>query len=299
VLDHPVPVVLEPLAGTGIVAASLAGDPAHARVAWVDGETGKIIARVACPPGRPSRWRPLVATEVTLLDADGPIDRVLVARLAGEATAVAPILALEEDPPSVAADPAGLVLVRMPIGVALIAADAIGPNGEPIGRIDVAGISHLETRGAAVSGRLGMGHGMGAGIGHGHWARDLDDAAFEAGYTPRLPDWVPPGLEQGRPRIEPDLAYPAAPPAVIVAWTDPQTSRRVLVRQTPAPLASPDPGGGGARTVRIGDVEGVMRGRGFATLVWETDDRAFGVQVRGMEGGEAVALRVARAIPPA
>ena len=298
-LDHPVPVALEPLSGTGIAAASLAGDPPHARIAWVDAETGKIVARVACPPGRPSRWRPVVATEVTLLDVDGPLDRVLVVRLSGEAIAVTPILALEDNPPPVAADPAGLVLVRLPIGVALIGADAIGPNGEPIGRIDVAGISHLETRGAAVSGRLGMGHGMGAGIGHGHWARDLDDAAFEAGYTPRLPAWVPSGLQQGRPRIEPDLAYPAAPPAVIVAWSDPHSSRRVLVRQTPAPLASPDPGGAGARTVRIGDLEGVMRGRGFATLVWETDDRAFGVQVRAMEGGEAVALRVARAIPPA
>jgi hypothetical protein len=290
-------VVLEPLAAGGIPAASVVGEPPQARVAWVDPDSGEIIARVACPPGHPSRWRPLVATEVTLVNVDGPLDRVLVVRLAADAEAVAPILALEHDPAPVRADPAGLALVRLPLGVALIGADAIGPTGEPIGRLDVAGITHLETRGAAVSGRLGMGHGMGAGIGHGHWASDLADATFEAGYDLRLPLWLPAELEMGRPRIEPDLAYHAAPPAVIVAWSDPQSSRRVLVRQTPAPLASPDPGGRGARSVQVGDSQGVLRGRGFVTLVWETGDRAFGIQIRAMEDAEDIALRVARSIP--
>jgi hypothetical protein len=98
-------------------------------------------------------------------------------------------------------------------------------------------------------------------------------------------------------RVEPDIAYPAAPPALIVAWTGAETAR-VLVRQAPAPLASPDTGGRGAREVAIGDAVGVMRGRRLATLVWETPERAFGVQVRGMPDGEATALRVARSIDP-
>ena len=96
-LGHPVP---HALAGPGdelIVAASVAGDPPAARVAWVDRD-GRVIARVACPPGRPSRWRPVVAAAVAL-DVPGlPADRVLVARLAPEAAAVRPVLASEDEP---------------------------------------------------------------------------------------------------------------------------------------------------------------------------------------------------------
>jgi hypothetical protein len=41
----------------------------------------------------------------------------------------------------------------------------------------------------------------------------------------------------------------------------------------------------------------VLRGyRRLVTLVWETDTRAFGVQVRGMVAPEAVAVRVAEGI---
>jgi hypothetical protein len=72
----------------------------------------------------------------------------------------------------------------------------------------------------------------------------------------------------------------------------------VLLRQAPAPLASPDSGGSGARAVEVGDVAGVLRGRGMATLVWETPERAFGLQLRGIDDGEGLALRVARSIRP-
>ena len=108
---------------------------------------------------------------------------------------------------------------------------------------------------------------------------------------------MPDGLERGRPRVEPDIAYPAAPPAIVIAWTG-ADGARVLVRQAPAPLASPDTGGRGARRERVGDAEGVLRGPRLVTLVWEGPERAFGLQVRGMPSGEEVALRVARSIRP-
>jgi hypothetical protein len=70
----------------------------------------------------------------------------------------------------------------------------------------------------------------------------------------------------------------------------------VLLRQAPAPLASPETGGRGARREPIGDVEGVLRGPRLVTLVWEGPERAFGIQVRGVPSGDEVALRVARSI---
>jgi hypothetical protein len=144
---------------------------------------------------------------------------------------------------------------------------------------------------------MGATHGMAAGIGSGRWVPGLAEAAFEAGYEPWLPAWVPPGLERGRPRIEPDIAYPAAPPAIVIAWTSPEGGR-VLLRQAPAPLASPDAGGRDARAVDVGGHPGVLRGRGLVTLVWETPERAFGLQARGLPEAESVALRVAESVSP-
>lgn len=294
-LGHAVPHVLPPDDGGPIVAASVAGDPPCARVAWVTAG-GEVIARVACPPGRPSRWRPVVAAAVAL-EAPPHVDRVLVARLAPEAAAARPLLAAEEEAEPAPAGGEGLVLARIPAEVAVLAVDALDASGEPIGRLARPGISELRFDGSSVSGRLGATHGMGAGIGGGRWAPGLAEAAFEAGYEPWLPAWVPERLERGRPRVEPDIAYPAAPPAIVIAWTG-IDGARVLLRQAPAPLASPDTGGRGARRVPVGGAEGVLRGRGLVTLVWEVPERAFGIQVRGMAGGEEVALRVARSIAP-
>jgi hypothetical protein len=81
-----------------------------------------------------------------------------------------------------------------------------------------------------------------------------------------------------------------------MTWTG-EGEARVLLRQAPAPLASPDPGGRHARQVEIGEAVGALRGRWLATLVWETPHRAFGLQVRRVPDAEAVALRVARSIP--
>lgn len=296
-LGHPVPHLLPP-DGDGLsVAASVAGDPPRARVAWI-APGGSVVARVACPPGRPSRWRPVVAAVVALDIPPDAADRVLVARAAPEAAAVRPLLASEDAVPSAAVGAEGLVLVRLPPEAPVIAVDALDASGEPIGRLARAGISDLRFDGASVGGRMGATHGMGAGIGDGRWAAGMADAAFEVGYTPWLPGWTPPGLVRGLPRVEPDVSYPSAPPAVVIAWTG-ADGARVLLRQCPAPLASPDAGGRGARGVRIGDAPGVLRGRGLVTLVWETPERAFGLQVRGASLGEETALRVARSVSPA
>ncbi len=294
-LGHPVPHLVAPDGEGPAVAASVAGDPPRARVAWV-GADGDVVARVACPPGRPSRWRPVVAAVVTLEMPPLPDDRVLVARAAPEAAAVRPLLASEDAAAPVAVGGGGLVLMRLP-EAPVIAVDALDASGEPIGRLARAGISELRFDGASVSGRMGATHGMGAGIGDGRWAPGLADAAFEVGYAPWLPDWVPPGLTRGRPRVEPDVSYPSAPPALVIAWTG-ADGERVLLRQCPAPLASPDTGGRDARVVEVGGVPAVLRGRGLVTLVWETPERAFGLQVRGASMGEETALRVARSISP-
>lgn len=295
-LGHPVPVALGGGPGGAVVAASVAGDPPRARVAWV-GADGTVTARVATPPGRPSRWRPVVAATVAVEMGPDLEDRVLVARAAPEASAVQPVLASDAPAPPVPVGEDGLALARVPAGVAVVAVDALDARGEPIGRLERPGISELAFDGGSVSGRMGATHGMAAGVGAGRWAPGLAEAAFEAGYEPWLPRWMPDGLVRGRPRVEPDIAYPAAPPAVVVAWTG-ADGARVLLRQAPAPLASPDGGGFHAREVAIGDAVGMLRSRGLVTLVWETPQRAFGLQVRGVPDGEAVALRVARAIDP-
>ncbi len=294
-LGHEVPVLLAPQGRGPAVAGSVAGDPPRARVAWV-GDDGSVLARVACPPGRPSRWRPVVAAVVALDMPELAGERVLVARAAPEAASVRPLLASEDAAPATPVGPDGLVLARLPPEAAVIAVDALDASGEPIGRLVRAGISDLRSDGAALGGRLGSTHGMAAGIGDGRWAADLEEAAFEAGYEPVLPAWVPPGLERSRPRVEPDVSYPSAPPALVIAWNG-EDGSRVLLRQCPAPLASPDAGGADAREVDVHGTTGVLRGRRLVTLVWETPDRAYGLQLRGPGMGEETALRVARSIP--
>lgn len=296
-LGHPVVAALAPESGSLWVAVSTAGPPTRVRVAWVDVDAGAVRARVSCPPGIPSRWRPVTGAVVHLLDAGTPVDQLFVGRLAPEAQAALPLLAEEATPAATPAGPDGVVVIRLGPTSMLLGVDAIGPGDEPVGRLDRSGMAELDTSGGQVSGRLGSGHGMAAGIGHGRWLDDLESATFEVGYGVLLPEWLPVGLRRSRPRIEPDLSYPFGPMAVIVTWDGPD-GRRVLLRQTVAPLASPDPGGALARPVEINGVAGVLRGRRvFVTIVWQTATRAFGVQVQRMEGAEDIALRVARSIP--
>jgi len=296
-LAHPVPLALAPSGGRPIAAASLAGDPPRVRVAWVDPDSGEVLGRVAAPPGRPSRPRPVVATVLDLSTPEGAADRLLAARAAPGVAALRAVIAAEEDPPDQAVGPDGMALLRLPLGAVVLAVDALDDRGEPVGRLLGAALGELRVGRGPVGGRLGMSHGMGAGIGPGRDVADLDAAAFEAGYAPVLPAWLPEGLAARPPRVEPDGAYPSAPPAIVTAWGG-EGEGRVLVRQAPAPLASPDTGGAGAREAPVGEATAVLRGRRwFITVVWETPERAFGVQVLRMPDAEEVALRVARSIP--
>ena len=294
-LAHPVPLALAADGDLPIVAASVAGDPPRVRVAWVDPTTGAVLARVACPPRRTSRGRPVVASAVSLDEPSLPPDRVIAGRVDSAVTAIRIAIAGREEEPVVLAGPEGLVLVRIPLRAGVIGIDALDRRGEPVGRLVGEGVSELRFSAGDVGGRVGIGHGMAAGFGPGRLGRDLDEAAFEAGYAPLLPAWLPPGLVAGRPRVEPDVAYPAAPPAIVMAWTGGDEGR-VLLRQAPPPLAAPDIGGARAREEAIGAARGVLRGRGLATLVWETEERAFGLQVRRIADADRVALRVARSI---
>ena len=191
-----------------LVAASVAGDPPRARVAWI-GADGAVLARVACPPGRPSRWRPVVAAVVALDMPPLPGDRILVARAAPEAAAVrAP--AGRARRPGGRSRPAGegLVLARLPPEAPVIAVDALDASGEPIGRLARAGISELRFDGSSVSGRMGATHGMGAGIGDGRWASGLADAAFEVGLRR-------PGCRTGRRRASRGACRASSPTSPI------------------------------------------------------------------------------------
>lgn len=292
-LGHPVSAVLVE-EGRPVVAGSLVGEPPRMRVAWLDPETFAVLGRAGCPPLVPSRPRPVVACAIAIGDPE-LVDRVLVARVSDGVAAIRPILAVEDEPTDVAADVGEVVLVRIPLGGAIVAVDAIDHIGEPVARLVGSGVADLRLSGGNVGGRLGSTHGMAAGFGPGQWVENLEEAEFAAGYRLVIPTWVPPGFVRGRPRIEPDIAYPFAPPAIVIAWSGPD-DQRVLVRQAPAPLASPDSGGNLATPVEIGPFSGVLRGRWMPTLVWETPDRAFGVQVRRMDGGEEIALRVARSM---
>jgi hypothetical protein len=297
ILGHPVAFVVPPEDGPWWLAVSTIGSPPRVRLAWVDVDTGEVRARVSCPPGVPSRWRPVVGAVVHLTAAGRPVDQIFAGRLAPEARAVLPLLAEEATPSATPATVDGIVVIRLEPESMLLAVDAIGQGNEPVGRLDRSGMAELETSGGQVSGRLGSGHGMAAGIGHGRWLDDLDSATFEVGYSIVLPMWLPLGFQRSRPRLEPDLSYPYGPMAVIVTWDGPD-GQRVLVRQTVAPLASPDPGGALAMPVDINGIGGVVRGRRtFVTVVWQTQTRAFGVQVQRMTDAEDVGLRVARSIP--
>lgn len=296
-LGHPVPHVLPAADGLPMVAVSVAGDPARARLAWVDPAGGEVKARVACPPGRPSRGRPVVAAVVEVEIPGGLSDRILVARLAPEASAAQPLVASDEALGPVEAGAEGLVVLRLPLGVIVMGVDALNSTGEPVGRLARAGVSELRSDGATVGGRLGATHGMSAGFGAGAWKSDLGEASFEAGFEPFLPEWLPSDFLAGRARIEPDVSYPSGPPSIVMAWSPEDNSQRVLLRQTVAPLATPPSSTQWGRQVQIGPHTAYVSGRRMGILVFEREDLAFGIQVRGMSRPDDIAVRVARSIP--
>ena len=295
-LGHPVSIVLAE-DGHDLVACSIGGDPPRMRAAWLDPTGQKVIARVGCPPLRPSRARPVVACSVGRFEPDLAPDRLLLCQVASGVAAVRAVLATQNAPDDVAVDSSGLAVMRLPPDVVVVAVDALDQRGEPVGRLVGAGIGDLRLEGGKIGGRLGTGHGMAAGFGAGAWVDDLAAAAFGAGFTPVLPAWLPEDLVIGKPRLEPDVSYPAAPPSVVIAWHG-QGDERVLLRQAPAPLATPDAGGPPAVEVDVNGARGVLRRRWMPTLVWETVDRAFGLQMRRIDGGEELVLQIARSIPP-
>ena len=292
-LRHPVATVCaEPESGV-MIAASVAGDPPCTRLAWIDWRTPAIAARLACPAAVPSRTRPVVATDVSV-DQAGIRQRVLAMRVAEGVHAVA-VLTAEPDPPPPFAVNGSIALAPLAEDVAVLGVDALRRGGEPVGRLTAAGIGLLHLEGGRTSGRLGVGHGMAAGFGAGRWTDDQAEAEFEAGRPLRLPAWVPHGLSRGGFHVEPDVAYPAAPPSVAVAWgVEPL---RILLRQAPAPLATPVVVAGRFQPVAIGDAAGAVMSRGrFAVLTWEDRERAFGIQAVGFDAPGEVALRVARSL---
>lgn len=238
--------------------------------------------------------RPLVATDVRV-DQAGIDDRVLAIRVAEGVASVRLVVADDVAAPPTAVGAEGVALVRVAPPSVVLGVDALSAGAEPVGRLDAAGIASLSLASGRITGRLGAGHGLAAGIGAGHWVADVEDAEFEAGFTPVMPAWLPADLDRGMFHIEPDVAYPAAPPSVVVAWG--REPRRVLLRQTPGSLASPDPGGARSHQVQMGSLPATMTTRGrFATLVWQAPDRAFGIQVVGFDAPDEVALRIAASL---
>lgn len=296
VLGHPVPMAVPPEEPGGAwVAVSLVGEPPRVRAAWVRAD-GEVLARVGCPPGVPSPVRPAVAAIVDV-DAEGVSDRLILGRVAPGITTVRAIVA---DPESIssAVGPEQIVAVRIPREIAVVALDPLGPSGESVGRLERTGMADLQSVAGRLEGHLGATHGLAAGFGAGDTVSDLPSAELEAGYRALLPEWLPEGFAMTTVRVEPEAAYPFAPPSIAIAWSA-GDEPRVLIRQCPGPLAVPELPDARGRAVDVNGHPGVLRGRGrgMSFVVWEAGDRAFGIQVRGLDDIDEVALRVARSIP--
>jgi hypothetical protein len=297
VLGHPVHVVVTPLADGGAsVAVSTTGDPARVRAAWVT-PSGDVVARIGCPPGVPSAVRPVVAT-IADIAADGVSDHMLLGRVAPGVAAVRALLP-ERGYVDVEVGDDGILAGRIPREHMPLALDALAPDGESIGRLTHPGITELALVAGRVEGRMGATHGMAAGFGAGDTVTSLHAAEAEAGYAAALPAWLPDGFVMATVRVEPEAAYPFAPPAIAIAWVPGEAGgdARVLLRQGPGPLAVPEQPDARGRLVDVGGAAGVVRARGMVFLVWEAWDRAFGLQVRSIDAAEDVALAVARSIP--
>lgn len=295
ILGHPIDLVL---AGGGsddpVVAVSRTAHPVRVRAAWVAAD-GQVVARLGCPPGVPSPARPITAT-LCGVAADGASDHLLL----GQATpGVDVVLAVLAGAGSIPIDvhPGGVLAARLPRDALPVALEALTAGGESIGRLLRAGIHEVALVAGRVEGRLGASHGMAAGFGRGRTLPGLAAAEREAGYPALLPARLPDGFAMTTVRVEPEAAYPFAPPSIAIAWRPASGDARVLLRQGPGPLAVPEQADARGREVAVGPVTGVLRSRGMAFLVWEHGTRAFGLQVRGVHDPDATALWVARSLP--
>lgn len=295
VLGHPVDAVLPPAPGDDSqVAVSLTGDPVRVRAAWVSSD-GQVVARLGCPPGVPSAARPVTAS-ICEVSAEGVSDRVVLGLVASGVVSARALLT-EPEPVDLQVYDGGILAGRVPAGPMLVAIDALNADGEPIGRLMHAGVNEMALVAGRIEGRLGASHGMAAGFGAGDTVPDLATAELEAGFTALLPEWLPEGFEMTTVRVEPEAAYPFAPPSIAIAWAPDDSGARALLRQGPAPLAVPERPDERGSAVDVGGATGVMRARGMAFLVWERGDRAFGLQVRGTGDPAADATRIAASIP--
>ena len=294
ILGHPIDAVLPPAeGGDAVVAVSRTGDPVRVRAAWLRPD-GTVAARLGCPPGVPSPARPITAT-LCDVSADGVSDHMVLGRVSGGVASVRATVAGPE-PVMLAVHGDGVLAGRLPPEPMLIALDAIAPDGESVGRLMRTGVHEMALVAGRIEGRLGASHGMAAGFGAGDTVAGLEVAEVEAGYQAVLPAWLPPGFGMTTVRVEPEAAYPFAPPSIAIAWSPPDDDARVLLRQAPAPLAVPERPDGRGQAVAVGPATGVLRSRGMAFLVWEHADRAFGLQVRGTADPAADALAIARSI---
>ena len=277
------------------VAVSIVGEPPRVRAAWVTPD-GEVAARVGCPPGIPSAVRPAIAAIVDV-DADGVAERVVLGRVAPGIAAARVIIA---DPEAITLEVGAeqLLAGRVPRDIAVVAIDPLSPGGDAVGRLERTGMTDLHSVAGRLEGHLGASHGMAAGFGAGDTVADLATAELEAGYTARLPAFIPDALALSTVRVEPEAAYPFAPPSIAIAWSG-DDDARVLIRQCPGPLAVPELPDARGREVDINGAMGVLRGRGrgMSFVVWEQGGRAFGLQARGLDDIDDVALAVARSIP--
>ena len=260
----------------------------RARVAWVERATAPCVARVACPPGRPSRWRPVVAAVVTLEMAPAAEDRVLVARAAPEARAIRPDAGRRGRParrsPSARRASCSCACPPRRAVIAVDALDAVGRADRPPGARR--GLRAALRRVVASAGGWARRTAWAPASATGAGRPGLADAAFEVGYDAvAARRGSPPGLRRGRPRVEPDVSYPSAP-----AGAGPRLDRRR--RRRACCCARPrrrsrarTPAAATRGRSRWASAPGVLRGRGLVTLVWETPERAFGLQVRGVGRG--------------
>lgn len=296
VLGHPVAMVIPPDGDhSAWIAVSVVGEPPRVRAAWIRPD-GQVAARLGCPPGIPSPVRPAIAAVVDV-DADGVADRVVLGRVTPGLRAVRVLIA-DPETLEVEVGPEDIIAARLPRGIAVVAIDPLGPSGDAVGRLERTGMADLQSVAGRLEGHLGSSHGMAAGFGAGDTVADLPTAEMEAGYSARLPTEVPDSLTLATVRVEPEAAYPFAPPSIAIAWSG-DDDARILIRQCPGPLAVPELPDGRGREVDIAGVPGVLRGRGqgIAFVVWEQGGRAFGLQARGLDDIDDVALAVARSIP--
>ena len=216
--------------------------------------TGEVIARVACPPGRPSRWRPVVAAAVALDMAPALADRVLVARARARGGGRRCRCWRARSPRGRGrSGEEGLALVRAAArGRRSWRSTPSTPRASRSAASRAPACRSCASTASAVSGRLGATHGMGAGHrraggGPRAWPRRPSRPATTRG-CPRgcRPGWSAAARAWSR-------TSPTRPRRRRSSSPGPASDgARVLLRQAPAPLASPDTGGRGAREVRGG-----------------------------------------------